>query len=118
MNLRTRIQGMNKHEQMEYLLAALWKDAPRSTYDEAIQLISELSKGVAPDKFLETFELEGTYNLDDKNPSITVIADGQPVTIDINDPSRKAFIDPNPEKEKRPVKSFLTKDELDELNNG
>jgi hypothetical protein len=37
------------------------------------------------------------------------------LVISLNYPDRKEFVDPHPEAEKRPIKSFLTQDELNEL---
>ena len=119
MNLLNRINNMSKSEQMDYLLSKLLEDITSAMRDEAIALIGNLAKGVSPDKFLDTFGLKGVYEPDGKTPSITVnLKNGNSIVLDINDLSRESLKDPNAEKETRPIKSFLTKDELDELNNG
>lgn len=119
MNLLNRINHMSKSEQMDYLLGKLLDDITSATRDEALTLISNLAKGIDPEKFLETFDLKGTYGATGNRPMITVeLKDGRGIVIDVNDLTRKHLQDPNAEKEARPIKSFLTQEELDELKNG
>ena len=121
------VRNMSDPEKMKYLLKKLLDDMPKMKRVEVLETISRMARGVKPEDFLSTFQLDGEYNPEDHfqerkgtvvRPSITVrFEDGTSITIDINDPTRKQFVDPQPEEEK-PVRSILPQEELDELNHG
>ena len=123
MILNDRIRNMNDSEKMKYLLSKLIDDMPRTKRDEILQQISKLSKGTEPADFLTKFNLKGTYD-DGKTagsveaPKIVVeLDDGGAVIIEISDLERHWFLRPQPVTPE-PPRSFLPKDELDELNHG
>ena len=113
-----RIRNMNDAQKMKYFLTKLANPAiPKSQKDDIILSVSKLAKDVTLDKFLDKFELKGTFNREHTPFTLTVdLEPGVSITMEINDLERKDFKDAKPEAQTRPIQSFLTQEELDELN--
>ena len=119
MVLSDKIRNMKDPEKMQYFLGKLVDMDPSTRQaKELLNAITEMSKGVPIDQFLTKFNLSGSINNDTTPPSISINIAGhsEPFVIDINDPTKKEFIDPQPV-EKPAVSSFLTPEELKELEN-
>ena len=110
MIVNDKTRNMNKKEKMSYLLNKLVDTSSKKTQNEVITQIGELAKDVKVNDFLGEFGLEGTLDLDKCTISIKLENHEDPLVITLNDPDRKQFKDAQPEAEKRPIKSFLTKE--------
>lgn len=118
MILSDKIKKMKDPEKMQYFLEKLIDMDPSTRQaKELLNAITQLAKDTPVDQFLTKFNLSGSINNDTTPPSININIPGHadPLVIDINDPTRKQFVDPKPE-EKKPATSFLTPEELKELN--
>jgi hypothetical protein len=125
MIINDRVRKMTPPEKMKHLFELLVTDLPRTKKNEIVEEISKMSKGVKPEDFLETFQLKGEYDSAvyikgqdgvNKVPTIRVdLEDGQSISIEISELERRWFFEPQPV-EPEPPRSFLPKDELDELN--
>lgn len=114
MIVNSKVRNMDKKEKMKYLLEKLVDTNSKKTQSEVITQIGELAKDVKVNDFLGEFGLEGELDL--KKNTITIkMENKEDLVISLNYPDRKEFVDPQPEAEKRPIKSFLTQDELNEL---
>ena len=113
-----RIRNMTDAQKMKYFLTKLANPGiPQSQKEDIIISVSELAKDVSLDEFLSKFELKGTFDKEHTPITLTVELDaGLTFTMVISDLERKDFKDAKPEAQKRPIKSFLTQEELDELN--
>jgi len=118
MVLSDKIRNMKDPEKMQYFLEKLVDMDPETRQaKELLGEISKLAKDTPIDKFLEKFNLSGSINDKSTPPSVIINIPGHadPFVMDINDPTRKDFIDPKPV-EKPPVSSFLTPEDLNALN--
>ena len=111
-------RSMSDAEKMKYYLQRVVESDPSTRQaKEFMKQITELAQGVPIDKFLEKFNLDGEYDATSTPPHISINIPGHddPLVIDINDTNRKQFKDPKPEA-KKSITSFLTPEELKELN--
>ena len=118
MVLSDKIRNRKDPEKMQYFLEKLVDMDP--TTRQAKELLGEIAKlanGTPIDQFLTKFNLSGSINNESTPPSVMINMPGrsEPFVIDINDPSKKDFVNPQPV-EKPPVSSFLTPEDLKALN--
>lgn len=117
MIITDKIRNMSEPEKMKYFLNKLITLDPHTrAAKEVITIISDLAKGVPIDQFLTKFELTGKIDLKTTPATISINIDGRPdpLVISVVDPSKTDLKDAKPE-EKKPIKSFLTDDEIKSL---
>lgn len=116
--INDKIRHMTPPQKMKYFLTKLVDPTLSKHQKEDITLqVSVLAKDVRLDKFLDTFELQGNLDKSTSPALLTVqLSPEQSITLSLNEMDRKDFKDAHPEPEKRPIQSFLTEEELKELN--
>ena len=116
--MNDKIRHMTPPQKMKYFLTKLVDPTLSKHQKEDITLqVSVLAKDVRLDKFLDTFELQGNLDKSTSPALLTVqLSPEQSITLSLNEMDRKDFKDAHPEPEKRPIQSFLTEEELKELN--
>ena len=116
--MNDKIRNMTSPQKMKYFLTKLADPTLSKHQKEDIALqVTVLAKDVRLDKFLDTFELKGELDQSTSPALLTVqLSPEQSITLSLNEMDRKDFKDAHPEPEKRPIQSFLTDEELKELN--
>ena len=118
MVLSDKIKKMKDPEKMQYFLEKLVDMDPSTRQaKELLNAIANLAKDTPVDQFLTKFNLSGSINNDSVPPTISINIPGHsdPFVVDINDVNKKQFVNPQPV-EKPVISSFLTPEELKELN--
>lgn len=117
MILSNKIRKMSDPEKMQYFLEKVVDMDPNTRQArELLMEITALAKDTPVNQFLEKFQLEGSFDENTTPPCVKIKLPNREelFVIDINDPTRKDFKDPQPV-EKPVAASFLTPEELKEL---